>query len=133
MRSIIHTDNKNWPWMIARDTVYPLKGFDPAFSCMLLGDDDKVYASIRFCHITLYEGYRFDGCTCAPDFCRALPGCAVHDALLQILDCAPGLFTEQLAHEQLYHIHKEHRFPLAKLYYWFVAGWPRKLYNQITK
>jgi hypothetical protein len=133
MKSIVHTDNIDWPWMIARDTVYRLKGFDPAFSYMMLGDDGKVYASIRFCHITLYEGYRFDGCTCAPDFCRALPGCAVHDALLQMLDMDPELFTEQLAHEQLYHTHKEHRFLLAKVYYWAVSGWPRKLYNQMRK
>jgi len=83
--------------------------------------------------MTIHEGYEFDGCTLAPDFNDALPGCAVHDALLQILDVQPNLFPEQLAHNQLLHTHEEFHFSLARIYFWAVSGWPRKLYKRFIK
>ena len=129
---IERTDHPLYPWRVKRDFFFHVKGIPVELDLKLKGKDGKTYAHLHWSHINMMEGYQFDGCTCAPDFKRALPGCCVHDALLQMLKENPEAFPESVAHKTMLEIHRSSCFSLRKLYYYAVAGWPRKLYNLTT-
>lgn len=79
--------------------------------------------------LTVYRGYHFDGCSLAPDYSRALKGCCVHDALLQICELYPQAMSEDAAHRLFREVLKRDKFPLYHLYYWFAS----KFYSTFKK
>lgn len=83
--------------------------------------------------LTIYSGYRFDGCSASPDFDRAIYGCAVHDALIQILDYHPYAFDIQDAHNAMFEIHSKSQFKLKWIYYLVVSSWLGNLYHILKR
>jgi len=131
--NIIRTTHPEFPWRYERDTVHLVRGLPHEVTAEIRDKDGTLYSRIHWGHLFIYAGYQFDGCTCAVDFTRALPGCGAHDALLQMLAVYPGLFDEQIAHDALRDIHTTSSFSLAWLYHFAVSGWPRKLYKRYSK
>lgn len=77
--------------------------------------------------LTIRSSYQFDGCTLAPDCPRALRGCCVHDALLQLLAQHPGAYSRQAAHDAMLEIQTRDRFLLRRVYHLAVRLWPFRI------
>jgi hypothetical protein len=129
MKNIVPYKHPKYNWIFAKDSQYVLRTIDNKVIAVARGKYDKIYARIINSKLIIYKGYACDGCTLAPDFCRAIEGCCVHDALYQIIKQNPGIFTEEQANQEMRHIHKHKKFKLASIYYWAVSGLPRKIYK----
>jgi hypothetical protein len=129
MKNIVLYNHPKYNWIFAKDSKYVLRSINPSVVGVIRGKYDKIYARIIDSKLIIYKGYACDGCTLAPDFSRALEGCCVHDALYQMIEQNPGIFTEEQANQEMRYIHKHANFKLAFLYYWAVSGLPRKIYK----
>ena len=74
-------------------------------------------------NLQILYGFTFDGCSCSPDFEKALKGCCVHGALYIIV--RGGLLAREIADKCLLFIHKQEGFSLRYVYYYAVKwfGW----------
>lgn len=128
---ILLTAHPRYKYRVAEDCEFliGLRHINPPERECVLADKGRRLVTLTETRLVIHEGYQFDGATCALDFKRALPGCAVHDALLQMLYKYPDLFHEQVAHDAMMRVHKVHGFRLYRLYHYAVSGWPRKLYK----
>jgi len=79
----------------------------------------REYLTITAGEITIPAGYKWNGCTLAPDFTKTKYPSLVHDALYQYK------LGRKLADDIFYKMLKEERFKLAKLYYFGtrIFGW----------
>jgi hypothetical protein len=71
----------------------------------------REYLTITAGEITIPEGYKWNGCTLAPDFKKTYYASLVHDALYQY-KCG-----RKLADKVFYKMLKEEGFKLAWIYY----------------
>lgn len=103
------------------------------FEGVIYDNQKKSIIKLKQDTLIIYKGYQFDGCSGSPDFSRAIRGCCVHDALIQILQSHPKAFDIEDAHKAMLETHKASEFFLAKLYYFVVSSWIGDLYRLIKK
>ena len=130
---LIKTNHSRFPWRVeatAAHTLVALKGTGSK-PLTITAPNGKTYAQLEHGTLTLFPGYQFDGCTCAFDFSRALPGCAAHDALLQIRAQNPAALTDLQCSRAMREMHRRYRFKLWRLYYWAVASWLGRFYRNV--
>jgi hypothetical protein len=80
--------------------------------------------------LTINLDYFFDGCTGAPDFSKALRGCGIHDALIQIY-LEYGVLDIGEINKVMGMIHREDKFIFWRIYYWGVKLWWWKVSRRI--
>jgi hypothetical protein len=122
--------NSKYKWEVVENYSIKLQSLNKCTSQAYITDKgNEIIISINNNALTICGGYQFDGCTYAPDFDRALIGCGIHDALIQLLKTYPGMFELQDAHNALLEVHKKTKFRLKWLYYRAVSSWLGDIYN----
>ena len=100
--------NSKYKWEVVENYSIKLQSLNKCTSQAYITDKgNEIIISINNNALTICGGYQFDGCTYAPDFDRALIGCGIHDALIQLLKTYPGMFELQDAHNALLEVHKK--------------------------
>ena len=121
---------EKYNWEVVENFSIRLKSLNNCTSSVSITDSDgNVIIYLNKNIITICKGYQFDGCSCAPDFDRALVGCCVHDALIQLLESYPIIFKYQDAHDALLEVQTISKFKLRWVYYLVVSSWLGKLYR----
>lgn len=121
--------NSKYKWEVKENfSVRILSLKECEFQGSVKGKNNNIIVDLNEDIVTICSGYQFDGCSCSPDFKKALLGCCIHDALIQFLDIHPTAFSIEDAHEAMFQIHKSSRFKLARVYYAAVSSWLGKVY-----
>ena len=89
--------------------VKPLRAYSKELQGYFFNNE---WISIVNGHITIREGYSWNGCTFAPDFKSTIDASCVHDAFYQF-HFAP----RKVADKVFYDLLKQNKFMLAKIYY----------------
>lgn len=108
----------DYPWKFTESYTVHIKSLrNHKGTLSTTGDGNKVYAILIDDELTIFPGYHFDGCTGAPDFKRAILGCGVHDALIQMLEDNQRAYKRSQADKALLQVQRKSRFALAFLYF----------------
>ena len=83
-------------------------------------------------NVMIRQGYSSDGCSCAPDFKRAINACVLHDALRQAHETDEGCPWSRDDADKSFKLAMDRAgFKMSGLYYWAVAGFFGRIYSKL--
>lgn len=120
---------KDWKYVTKVQRVYYLS------TLLQIQDYNYEFSEGKFIQVAngivkIDAGYAHDGCSCSPDFRKALPSCVLHDALMQCVLFDPKCpFKTKHAHLAFKSQMNKDKFWGASLYYWAVASIFGRIYR----